>query len=50
MCKDMQGYSRNQNLGANTYVKEAVQIVKGIMTENKIKVGGKGAQPYSNLS
>lgn len=48
--KDPQGYPQYWNLGANSYLKEALRIVKGIMIENGIKVGGKGSQPYSNLA
>ena len=48
--KDSQGYPQYWNLGANSYLKEALRIVKGILQKNGIKVGGKGVQPYSNLS
>ena len=48
--KNAYGHAQYWNLGSNSYLKEALRIVKGIMIDNKVKVGGKGSQPYSNLT
>ena len=48
--KDSQGIPQFWNLGSNSYLKEALRIVKGIMSENAVKVSGKGTHPYSNVA
>lgn len=48
--KDSQGYPQYWNLGSNTYLKEALRIIKDVMKDSGVKVGGKGSQPYSNLT
>ena len=37
-------------LSSNSYLKEALRIVQGIMKESGVKVRGKGAHPYSILT
>ena len=37
-------------LGSNTYFKEAIRIIKDVLETSKLKVQGKGPQPYSTLT
>ena len=48
--RDEQGFPQYWNLGSNSYLKEALRIVRKVLDESGIKVSGKGLQPYSNLA
>ena len=48
--RDEQGFPQYWNLGSNSYLKEALRIVRRVLDESGMKVGGKGVQPYSSLA
>ena len=48
--RDEQGFPQYWNLGSNSYLKEALRIVRRVLDESGIKVAVKDVQPYSNLA
>lgn len=48
--RDEQGFPQYWNLGSNSYLKEALRIVRKVLDESGLKVTGKGVQPYSSLA